>query len=64
MFGEPITMAQWEEALRSRAGMPAPHEMTMGHTMEEYTAAIPHVEALVTSTRNTRAICSQPRPQN
>ena len=52
MFGEPITMAQWEGAL-ARSGA-THHEMTLGETMEEYAAAIPNVEALVTSTRNAK----------
>lgn len=61
MFGEPITMAQWEDAA-ARAGM-GHHEMSMGHTMEEYLAAIPQVEALVTSTRNTRDLFPAEAPK-
>ena len=60
-FGAPITMAEWEDAA-SRAGM-THLEITMGHTMEEYTAAIPHVEALVTSTRSTRELFPADAPK-
>lgn len=51
MFGMPITVAEWDAAI-ARSG--AAHEMTMGETPEAYAAAIPHAEALVVSTRNTR----------
>ena len=51
-IGKPLTMEQWEGAA-SRAGV-GHHEVSLGNTMEEYAAAIPHAEALVTGTRNTR----------
>ncbi|WP_158744169.1 D-2-hydroxyacid dehydrogenase [Acidisphaera sp. L21] len=53
-IGEPLTMTHWEEAV-ARAGA-RPHEVTVGHTMEDYTAAMQHAEALVTGTRGTRAL--------
>ena len=60
-FGEPLTMAEWEEAA-ARAGM-GHHEVSLGHTMEEYAAAIPHAEALVTGTRNTRDLFPAEAPK-
>ena len=61
MYGEPITLAQWEDAA-ARAGA-GRHEMSIGHTMEEYRAAIPEVEALVTSTRSTRELFPAEAPK-
>lgn len=52
MIGEPITMAQWEDAA-GRAGI-THHDVTLGHTLEDFAAAAPDMEAVVTSTRNTR----------
>ena len=53
-FGAPIAAAEWEAAVaRAKIGH---HEMTLGGTMEDFAAVIPHVEALVVSTRSTREL--------
>ena len=47
--GEPITAAQWADAA-ARAGL-SHHQVTLGETKQDYAAAIPQAEALVTATR-------------
>ena len=60
-IGTPLTMEQWEGAA-ARAGA-THHEVSLGNTIEEYQAAIPHAEALVTGTRNTRDLFPASAPK-
>ena len=48
MTADPVTAEHWQAALE-RCG-PAAHDASIGDTLDEYAAAIPHAEVLVTAT--------------
>lgn len=53
-FNEPITLADWQDAL-ARAGIPADHHhATVGNDLDAFHAAIGETEALLTASRVTK----------
>ena len=63
MIGETLTMAEWTGAC-DRAGIaPGEHEVAIGHTMEDFRAAAPTMEALFTSTTVTKMLFPADAPK-
>ena len=63
MIGDTLTIAQFEAAA-AQAGLPeGHHSVTVGYTLDDFAAAIPTAEALVTSTNSTRKLFPADAPQ-
>jgi glyoxylate/hydroxypyruvate reductase A len=63
MIGERLTMDEWTSAC-DRAGIAlADHQVTIGHTLDDYAAAAPTMEALFTSTTVTKVLFPAEAPQ-
>ena len=55
-MAEPLTIAQWNEAVQ-RAQLPADkHTVTIGETLEDFAAAAPTMEVLVTGSAATKSL--------
>ncbi len=56
MLGEPITRAEWQQAV-SRAGLADNrHELSIGETLDDFAREMTEAEALVTATGITRKL--------
>jgi phosphoglycerate dehydrogenase-like enzyme len=63
MLGQPITVAEWQGAA-ARAGLAdGQHAVTIGSSLDDYAAAVPEMEALVTGTSLTRQLFPVTAPQ-
>ena len=63
MLGEPLTPDDWHAAA-GRAKLPADrHEISMGHSLEDFAAASPAMEVLVTATNSTKQLFPAEAPK-